>query len=188
MELTHSLLYSSKEKVKKPVRKLTPEKQIWPTATSQQQILRNIFKIACQRRNLPFLYYTWFLTISDLRTACWILSSVNLTSTDRCIWFTNPKVRNIIECYSDHWWTIKRLHCIYWYISSCWTGTLFVCTITLPLGKKRKKKKESKLSVSKAFGALSVWQEKGDRNNKRAYGRRDTPTCCMQEWRMMGIF
>jgi len=57
MELTHRSVYSVKEKVKRPVRKLMPAIKFWPTATSQQQILRKIFEKVCQRRILPFLYY-----------------------------------------------------------------------------------------------------------------------------------
>lgn len=126
MELTHSLVYSVKEKVKRPTRKLPPPIQVWPTATSQQQILRKLFKRACQRRILPFLYDTWFLAIRDL----WLTPDrdiliLNLTCTDRYIWFMNPQVRDIIECYRDRWWTsIQRLHCTYWSICNCWTGSL----------------------------------------------------------------
>lgn len=58
MELTHSLVYSVKEKVKRPTRKLPTAIQVWPTAASQQQFLGKIFKRACQRRILPFLYDT----------------------------------------------------------------------------------------------------------------------------------
>lgn len=58
LALCMKLVYSAEEKMKRPARNLTPAIQVWPTATSQQQILKKIFKRAHQNKIPLFLYYT----------------------------------------------------------------------------------------------------------------------------------